>query len=332
MKFGFCCLWETGDGLPFLSNQSTTTVKHFRTLTEREQVDKLNTLVQKNVDALHAMVQHLATLPPELRMFRIGSDVYPLYTHEVANGHYTSGRVDNQVQRLFEIGSFARANGVRLSFHPGQYTILQSKTAGVVERGVAEFEYHALVAERMGYQKWHEDGFAINIHMGGAAPDCKGFRSTFANLSDTAKNLITIENDEFSWSTDKLVNEIGDLCPIVIDVHHHSLNELRDIESTDLLVECVRTTWRGVRPKIHVAVSGQDLITKPHQNAVRLDYKQIVHEGGKKSELRGHSGRPWHTGTIDYWLTFAENFDLMFEGKQKNLGQVDIYNRWLETR
>lgn len=328
MQIGFCCLWEAGDGLPLFHNQRTTTARYLSTQPPSAQVEKLNELVAHNVAALRAIVDHLSTLPPELRMFRIGSDVLPLYTHAATRALYANGDVDIRAEELAMIGETARKNGVRLSFHPGQYTILQSKTPGVVESGIREFEYHARVAELLGYRGWHDSGFSINIHMGGGADDCSGFRSVLRDLSETARNLITIENDEFTWDTHRLVDEIGHLVPIVLDVHHHTLHTGEYIQPDSLLVECVKATWRGVRPKMHVALSQIEEVGDDVEHNTEIPYSGLIESGKKKSALRKHSYDAWHPASIDYWLQFAPDFDLMFEGKSKNVGQVQIYNRW----
>ncbi len=46
--------------------------------------------------------------------------------------------------------------------------------------------------------------------------------------------------------------------------------------------------------------------------------------GLTKAKLRAHSQSPWHEPTLDYAEQFAANFDIMWEGKDKNLGQEKI--------
>lgn len=327
MRVGFCCMWESEAGQSTLLNQRTTTVRHLSTLTKLQQIAKLQTLIDANVQGLSAMVDRLISFPLGRRMFRIGSSLFPLYSHRQVEELYLSGDVNLHSDTLAAIGARARENDVRLSFHPGQFTLLQSKTPGVVEQGVQEFEYHATVAKMMGYTDWHQDGFAINIHMGGNATDCSGFRSVFLSLSETARNLITVENDEFTWGTRRLVDEVGDLCPIVIDLHHHHLYEQTAVGATEELVKDVSATWRGIRPKLHVAMSREELVRDWVSGDGTADYAHMMREGLRKSDLRQHSDTAWHEPTIDYWLSFASTFDLMFEGKLKNVGQLAIFRR-----
>ena len=54
----------------------------------------------------------------------------------------------------------------------------------------------------------------------------------------------------------------------------------------------------------------------------RLDLDALL-QHTNKSKLRAHSRTAWHTRTIEYAGRFTE-FDLMWEGKDKNLGAAEI--------
>ena len=106
--------------------------------------------------------------------------------------------MQNHLEKIFApIGETARRLDVRLSFHPGQFCVLASENPGIVERSIAEFEYHADMARWMGYGKSFQD-FKINVHISGKrGPD--GLRESYSRLSPEARNCITIENEENSW-------------------------------------------------------------------------------------------------------------------------------------
>ena len=55
----------------------------------------------------------------------------------------------------------------------------------------------------------------------------------------------------------------------------------------------------------------------------RHEYSMAVVQHTNKSKLRAHSRTAWHTRTIEYAGRFTE-FDLMWEGKDKNLGAAEI--------
>ena len=65
-----------------------------------------------------------------------------------------------------KVGDTARALDVRLSMHPGQFTVLASDNADIVDRSIEEFEYHTDVIRYMGYGKSFQD-FKCNVHISG---------------------------------------------------------------------------------------------------------------------------------------------------------------------
>ena len=98
------------------------------------------------------------------------------------------------------MGSLARDRNVRLSFHPGQFTVLASDNPDIVDRSIEEFEYHVDMARWMGYGQTFQD-FKINVHIAGRqGPD--GIRRALQRMTPEARNCLTIENDEMTWGID----------------------------------------------------------------------------------------------------------------------------------
>ena len=120
-------------------------------------------------------------------------------------------------------GELARAQGIRLSFHPGQYSVLASDNPLVVERALEDVEYHALCASLMGYGKAFQD-FKINIHMNGKA-GFSGFKDAFGRLSPEARLMLTVQNAEISCSLDDVLHA-QTLCPHLPDIHHHRAQDM----------------------------------------------------------------------------------------------------------
>ena len=51
------------------------------------------------------------------------------------------------------MGEASRELDVRLSMHPGQFTVLASDNPDIVNRSIEEFEYHVDIVRWMGYGK-----------------------------------------------------------------------------------------------------------------------------------------------------------------------------------
>jgi len=143
-----------------------TTIKWLRENQSLSQ-EKVYELIIHNLDATERLVDYVSSLPIQQRMLRLGSDMLPAYT-EPTFGHLSKTNYITSIiaDRLNTIGNRARANDVRLSMHPGQFTVLASDTPDIVERSIEEFEYHVDIARYMGYGRKFQD-FKINVHISG---------------------------------------------------------------------------------------------------------------------------------------------------------------------
>jgi len=119
---------------------------------------KIMDVAKSNILATHALVKKVATLDPQLRMLRITSDMFSFYTHDDYRDFWKSDDIQTSLERwMAPIGETARANDVRLSFHPDQFVVLASDREDVVNNSIREFEYHCDMARFMGYGKKFQD-------------------------------------------------------------------------------------------------------------------------------------------------------------------------------
>ena len=329
MKIGFACKWvDLNDAVVQATSFKKTTV---RWCNEHplEVRAKLEGLVEQNCCALDELIRQVSLLEPARRMCRLTSDILPLFTHELGQRHlYKSPGVLNYIQtRLAAAGAAARAANIRLSFHPGQFTVLNTDKLELLQNSMAEVEMHTQLAGWLGATEWHQNGFCINIHGGGRAGGLENLKVAISNLSQEAQNLLTIENDEFSWGTADLV-AANLKVPIVLDVHHHWINTGTHLLPDSELWSRVQDGWRGSRPKIHCAMSDAELLVGYEDRLPVLS--ELLATKKTKSKLRAHSQSAHHLPTIDYFLRFLPTADLMWEGKSKNADQQIIYQRAVE--
>ena len=319
MLFGSACKWTDAKGSVPELNLKTTTVKKLQSLNKRERGNYLQALVEHNLKALRSQIGMVGMQEPCLRMWRIGSDVLPMFTHPCATDFYASVEVKSAIAEQLKLaGRLARILKVRLSFHPGQFVVLGSKNPNVRESSIQELEYHCDMMRQMGFTKWHQDGVAVNVHVG--VKDAAILEMRKLLKRETIRNYVTLENDEFSWGVDNIVNTFGDLVPVVIDLHHHWIKEGRKLEASSMLVRDVVDTWRGVRPKLHLAMSDEDLVQSDQRY---MDWHPHCVAQYTKSKLRAHSQTAWCKPAILHAGSFTA-FDIMYEGKDKNLGARNI--------
>ena len=296
-----------------------TTIKWLRENQDMAQ-ERVYELVEHNLNATERLVDYVATLPLSQRMLRLGSDLLPAYT-EPNFGHLTKTNfiTDMIANKLSTIGDKARKNGVRLSMHPGQFTVLASDRPDVVENSIQEFEYHVDIARYMGYGRQFQD-FKINVHISGRKGP-EGIKAVLPRLSQEARNTITIENEENAWGLDSCL-ELADDVAIVLDIHHHWCHSGGEyIEVNDDRVNRVLDSWRGVRPAMHYSVSREDYLPG-HRQYVRPDFQQLLATGHKKAKLRAHSDYMWNNACNEWAGSFREHFDIMVEAKCKNLASI----------
>jgi UV DNA damage repair endonuclease len=332
-KIGFACKWiDTPLQVNGISandpakeyNTGSTTVAWLNRQSKEVAEQKLWDLMVGNIESVRKLVERVGTLNENLRMVRLSSDILPVYTQSVWGRFWRIPDVRSYCERGFgEVGNLARENGVRVSMHPGQFTVLASDNPGIVERSIEEFEYHADMARWMGYGQTFQD-FKINVHISGRQGP-EGIRRAYSRLSPEARNCITIENEENAWGLDDCLT-ISDLVPIVLDIHHHWIKTGDYISPMDPRVDRVVQSWRGVRPTMHYSVSREDYLVD-HDTGIMPDHKILLEARYKKQKLRAHSDFYWNTATNDWALSFLKTHDIMCESKGKNLASFELHKR-----
>ena len=330
-KIGFACKWidHAGqvDGIKPKDdakkyNTGSTTVAWLNRQSKEVAEQKLYDLMTGNIESVRKLVEKVGTLDENLRMVRLGSDILPVYTQSDWSWFWRLPDTRAYCERAFgAVGALARERGVRLSFHPGQFTVLASESDDIVDRSIEEFEYHADMARWMGYGRTFQD-FKINVHISGRQGPA-GIKAVIPRLSPEARNCLTIENDEISWGIDSSI-ELVDHCALVLDIHHHWIHTGEYINENDDRVKRVIDSWRGVRPVIHYSVSRKDLLTG-HSGSQRPALVSLMETGYKKGKLRAHSDFYWNTAVNEWALSFLDQFDIMAESKAKNLASFALH-------
>ena len=333
-RIGFACKWlndpsECGgmkvNAVDRDLNGRSTTMRWLREHPEQAEQRQWD-IMNHNTAAAVRMIERVATLPPERRMVRLGSEMLQGYTEKDWQAWWQQADVQRHLERIFApIGETARRLDVRISFHPGQFCVLASENDNIVNRSIEEFEYHADMARWMGYGVTFQD-FKINVHISGKRGPA-GIRSSLQRLSPEARNCITIENDEMSWGLDSSLELVNDVA-LVLDLHHHWIRTGEYISSQDDRIKRVIDSWRGVRPVVHYSTSREDVVVG-HTDTVKPDLDALLAAGYKKQKLRAHSDFAWNQETNAWALTHWCWADIMVEAKGKNLASQQLYEQSL---
>jgi len=305
-------------------NERATTITWLNRQTREVAEQRLWDIMEHNISSLNNLIQFVGGLPNELRMVRLGSGVLPAYTEPSWSYYWQLPDVRRYLEsNLARVGNEARLRDVRISMHPGQFTVLASDRDDVVARSIEEYEYHTDVLRYMGYGQQFQDA-KCNVHISGRRGP-QGIIDVLGRLSPESRNCLTIENDEMSWGIEASL-ELAEHCALVLDIHHHWVATGEYISPMDDRVLRIKDSWRGVRPVIHYSVSREDYLVD-HTTDVKPNYAQLLEQGYKKAKLRAHSDMYWNTAVNEWAIGFHTDFDIMCESKAKQVASIAFYNQ-----
>ena len=242
--------------------------------------EKVRALVWENLLGLETILRWNAE--HGVRLFRIGQSLVPFASHPAFPYDWEAEHGDD----LREIGVLARALGIRLSMHPGQFIQPGSPKLGVSERSLGELRYVARVFDLIG-----SPDSVIVLHMGGAYDDRT---TTVARFVETMRpesrvlRYLALENDERVWAMPEIVETCLTLgIPAITDAFHHDLNPggLTLEEALELSLP----TWesRGVHPKLHL--SSQNPVKQVGAHAYFVDARDwhylLCALGGREADV-----------------------------------------------
>jgi UV DNA damage endonuclease len=256
----------------------------------------------KLVDILNT---YFPTQSKNLRSFRISSEMFPCYTLDFTQTWYAE--IWHLIEeKLEKAGKAAKKHEIRVSVHPGQYTVLGSNNSEVVLNSIRDLEYHALYGMLM---KLPPQDFTMNIHLqglyGGKHSDgITRFATNFQYLSDYAQQCLAVENEDKPNGYD--IEHVLTLCTKIptratLDTHHYACHRMtrtdrvknssgalvnkknRDVEhithTNDLFKEAVKT-WKAVRPLFHTShpfhYDLEEYWSKPNAHAETLWDEELL--------------------------------------------------------
>lgn len=286
MKIGYACLVV---GVP------DTTMKTTRKANATPE--RLTELIQHNLASMENMIAY--NIKHGIKMYRISSDIIP-FGSDLETNQLDWTSLFNET--LKELGEKIKAHDIRVSMHPGQYTVLNSLDEDVVTRAVLDLEYHTQFLDALEV----DDSHKIILHIGGVYGDKDAAKSRFIEvykrLSDRVRARLIIENDHSLYTVSDVL-EISEAtgAPVVYDNLHNACNPSDPTVSDAEWIKKAKETWKSAdgRMKIH--------------------YSQ--------QKTGGRLGAHTDTIYIEPFMAFYEevaplNVDIMLEVKDKNLSAV----------
>lgn len=293
MALGLCCQWLV------TKNNKPKNILVSRSL----QLGRFNRgeythdrIRQTYVDNLQNLLDVLPTvIDSGIRSMRVSSSMFPLFD-KIDRDLYDNKTV---VGLLKLIGAMALKHNVRLTTHPGQFTVLSSDNPDTVNNSIREVEHHAWLFDQMGLDQ--SPYYSINVH-GGKGDRAEQLTTAINRLSASAKSRLTLENCEFAYSVNDLlpVSQATGV-PICFDSHHHKFNA-DGVLGEDAMSAAIATWPSGVRPLTHVSNSKPDYPTT-----------------APATKLRQHSDYLYTIPEYQHKLNDSGSIDIDVEAKRKNL-------------
>jgi UV DNA damage endonuclease len=257
--------------------------------------------LSRSIELLDAAFDHLDA--NDLRVFRMSSSTVPYGTHpDLPELHYER-QIAECEPALAELGAKARRLGLRLSTHPGQYSVLNSVDPTVAAKARADVKQDALLLDALGTGP---DAVVV-IHVGALAGDrdaaLRRFVESYELLSERARRRLAVEHDDRLFDVaDVLELHRMTGCTTVYDHHHHRCHPAPGYDAAAAIAATSATWPKGIRPKVHLSSPRTEL---------RPD--------GKPPRLEQHADfvTPWD---LEELLTAAHReIDVMLEAKAKDL-------------
>jgi UV DNA damage endonuclease len=197
--------------------------------------------LRHSLERLRAILDYLDA--NDIRMYRVATALAPYASHPTLTQFHD--QVEECAAELIEVGRLVRERDIRLSSHPGQYTVLNSEDLGVQAAAVEELEVQAALFDAM------ELGAeaVVVLHLGGAAGGIAAasdrFLAGFERLSEAARRRLVIENDDRSFGTHDVVQLAGRAgLRVVWDVLHHHCHDPAGMSDREA-IEAALGTWPG---------------------------------------------------------------------------------------
>ncbi len=255
-----------------------------------------------------------------MHMYRMSSDIAPYQTHpDMPQFH---GMIRECRDDLALVGRIAKAQDLRLSFHPSQYIVLNSENEDLTRRSIADLESQAEILDGM------ECGpeAVLVIHVGGAYGDrptsCARWCATWRRLSERVRRRLVLENDDLRFSAaDVLSIHERTGVRLIFDYQHHWCFNPEGLPLVPTLERFLKTWPEGVRPKMHFSCA-------------RTEMREIKRKSRKTGLMETVLQPPVWTGHSDFNNPFETiqflrsirhlDTDIMLESKAKDLSLLRL--------
>jgi UV DNA damage endonuclease len=252
-------------------------------------------------------------------MYRMPSALSPYATHpDLPQFHRQAGECAEQLAR---VGARAEELGIRLSFHPGQYVVLNSERDDVQALAARELDVMAGLLDAMGCGP----EAVVVLHVGGAAGGhaaaLERFERGLELVGEAGRRRLVIENDDRSFGlSDVLILHERTGLAVVWDILHHHCHDPEGIPDGEALRAALATWPEGVVPKIHFSSPKTAMEERRERRGRRVVVRFVL------PKLRAHADMIDPIAFEEFLRGPAAGlrFDAMLEAKAKDLALMQL--------
>ena len=257
MKLGYACQnWSSG-----LNTNHSFRLKSF---TEKKFIQT----IEKNINDFSKILDY--NLENNFLFFRLGSNFIPFASHPICQLDW-----QNIFKKDFsELAKKIRKYKMRISMHPGQFTVLNSKDPNVIKRAISEISYHSQLMELLEL----DDTAKIQIHVGfpydNKENSIKKFINIYRELDTNIKKRLAIENDDKFFRVSDCLTIHDEICvPIILDTFHfRCLPDENFFDSANLVFK----TWKKKDGIPMIDYSSQEKNSRKGKHSTSLDPTDFI--------------------------------------------------------
>ncbi|MDO5718917.1 MAG: UV DNA damage repair endonuclease UvsE [Tissierellia bacterium] len=231
-------------------------------LTEDKWID----IIEYNLKTLDKMIDY--NIEKDICLLRISSDLIPFGGLDLGFEDWAIIFKDSLAHLKEKI-----KGKLRISLHPGQYTLLNSPRSDVVRNSIYDLNYYNKLIKSLGGDSKNK----IVIHIGGVYGDkdksLNRFIQNIDMLSEDILEHLVIENDDRSYSIDDLMN-ISDATgiPVIFDLHHHLVLPPKSDKTITDWIEIAGKSWDEIDgiQIIHYSTQAENKRKGAHSNTIKL--------------------------------------------------------------
>lgn len=286
VRLGYVAISKSLEGIT-----SSHTLNYTNYLKKEEKEQALKNIICSNLDHLETIIDY--NIANQIHFYRLSSALIPLATHQDVLLDYIQ-----PYQEIYQrIGKKIRDAKMRVDFHPGEYTILNSTRKEVVQNTVEILKYHNYLSKALEIERP-----LLVLHIGSNAFGKKAsltrFKHQVLTLPNEIRKSLALENDDKIFTVKDLLPLCEELkLPLILDYHHHLCNPTE--EPLESFLPQIRNTWTDITPKMH--------FSSPKNKT--------------KKEMRSHHDYIDYSSFLDFLTKiepFFDEIDIMIEAKMKD--------------